>query len=120
MPKTLSDTSPRIRDSYKRVQDALKKDNEDYAIELLLSILAMEPELDEQRRELRQTQLGKLKKKKADPLSSMKGMSKIMAVKSAIKKDPGTALVKAEELLAVDPLNPAFLTQYVESATFAC
>jgi len=119
MPKTLSQTSPRIRDSYKRVQEALRKDNEDYAIELLQSILAMEPELDELRRELRQTQLGKLKKKKADPLSSMKGMGKSMAVKSAIKKEPATALAKAEELLSVDPLNSSFLEQYVEAARAA-
>ncbi len=119
MAKTLSQTSPRIRDSYKRVQDALRKDNEDYAIELLLSILAMEPEVDDLRRELRQIQLGKLKKKKADPLSSMKGMGKSMAVKSAIKKEPATALIKAEELLAIDPLNSAFQNQYLEAARAA-
>lgn len=119
MPKTLSQTSPRIRDSYKRVQEAIRKDNPDYAIDLLRSILEMEPELDELRRELRQTQLGKLKKKKADPLSSMKGMGKSMAVKAAIKKEPGKALSKAEELLEVDPLNPAFLEQYVDAARAA-
>lgn len=119
MPKTLAQTSPRIKETYKRVQEALRKDNRDYAVELLNSILAMEPELDELRKELRNVQIDSLKSRKANPLSSIKGLGKTMAVKGSIKKDPAKALVQAEELMKIDPLNPAFLDLYLEAAKAA-
>jgi len=116
MPKTIAETSSRIKESYRRVQEATRKNNVPYAIELLMAILAMEPELDTQRKELRELQLGQLKKKKANPMSSMTGMGKQMAVKSAIKKSPEKALAAAEELLQVDPLNTSFMETYEEAA----
>lgn len=119
MPKSLSDTHQRVRESYHRVQEAVRKDNVPYAIDLLLTILEMEPELDEQRKELRELQMGQLKKKKANPLSSVTGMGKLMAVKSAIKKTPEKALPAAEELMKVDPLNSSFMETYEEAAKAA-
>jgi tetratricopeptide (TPR) repeat protein len=119
MPKTLAETSSRIKESYRRVQEAIRKNNVPYAIDLLLSILEMEPALDEQRKELRRLQMGQLKKKKANPMSSVTGMGKQMKVKSAIKKSPEKALPAAEELLKVDPLNPSFLDTYEEAAKAA-
>jgi len=116
MAKSLSQASPRIKESYQRAQEALRKNNPHYAIDLLITILEMEPELDDLRKELRETQLSILKSKKANSLSSVKGMGKTMAVKSAIKKDGEKALPKAEELLKVDPLNPSFLDLYCEAA----
>jgi len=119
MPKKLSETNSRIKDSYRRVQEAVRKNNAAYAVDLLITILEMEPELDEQRKELREIQLGQLKKKKANSMSSIKGMGKLMAVKSAIKKEPEKALPAAEELLKVDPLNPSFIEAYEEAAKAA-
>ncbi len=116
MSKTISETSSRIKESYRRVQEAARKDNTPYAIDLLLSILELEPELDEQRKELRELQLGQLKKKKPNPMSSVTGMGKLMGVKSAIKKTPEKALPAAEELLKVDPLNSSFLEAYEDAA----
>lgn len=119
MPKTLAQASSRIRESHQRVREALQKNNTDYAVELLRSILEMEPELDELRKELREVQLNALKSKKPNALSSVKGLGKTMAVKSAIKKNPKKALPEAEELLAVDPLNPSFLELYCDAAKAA-
>lgn len=116
MPKTLAQTSSRIRETYQRVQEALRKDNPGYAVELLNSILAMEPEVDELRKELRDIQIDSLKSKKPNPLSSVKGLGKTMAVKSAIKKDPAKALQEAEELMKIDPINPSFLDLYYDAA----
>ncbi|WFB37153.1 tetratricopeptide repeat protein [Kiritimatiellota bacterium B12222] len=119
MPKTLAQTSPRIKETYKRAQEAMQKNNGPYAIELLGSILAMEPELDELRKELRTFQIDSLKSKKANPFSSIKGLGKTMAVKGSMKKDPAKALVEAEELMKIDPLNPAFLDLYYDAAKAA-
>jgi tetratricopeptide (TPR) repeat protein len=119
MSKPLSEASPRIRESYRRAQEARRKNNPEYAIELLRSILDMDPALDELRRELRDIQLSGLKRTKPDPMASVKGMGKSMAVKGAIKKDPAKALSKAEELLEVDLINPAFLELYCEAAKAA-
>jgi len=119
MPKTIKDASPRIRESYRRAKEALQKNNVDYATELISSILALDAELDDLRKELRELQLQKLKKKKANPLSSVTGMGKTMAVKTAIKKEPAKALEAAEELMKIDPLNPSFLDLYVDAAKAA-
>lgn len=119
MSKTISETSSRIRESYRRAKEALQKNNPGYAEELLMSILELEPELDEQRKELREIQLQRLKKKKANPMSGITGMGKSMAVKSAIKKSPKTALNEAEKMLQVDPLNPSFLDLYRDAAKAA-
>jgi len=119
MPKTLAQTSPRIKETYQRAQEALRKENGAYAVELLISILAMEPELDELRKELRDIQIDALKSRKANPLSSMKGLGKTMAVKGSIKKNPAKALMEAEELIKIDPLNSAFLDLYYDAAKAA-
>ncbi len=117
MSKTLQQVSPRIRESYKRAQEAMQKNNIDYAVDLLLTVLAAEPELHEVRTELRELQLQAVKGKKKNPtMSSLSGMGKKMAVGKAIKKDPGAALALAEELMKVDVTNPAFLDVYVEAA----
>lgn len=116
MSKSLSDTSARIKDSYRRVQEAIRKNNAPYAVDLLMTILEMEPELDDLRKELRSLQISQLDSKKANPLSSMSGMGKLRAVKTAIKKTPEKALAAAEELLKVDPFNPSFHEAYEEAA----
>ena len=116
MPKTISDTSPRVKDSYRRVQEAIRKNNTPYAIDLLGAILEMEPQLDDQRKELHSLVIGLVENKKANPLSSMSGMGKVRAVKTAIKKSPESALKAAEELIQVDPFNASFHDAYEEAA----
>jgi tetratricopeptide (TPR) repeat protein len=117
MSKTLQQVSPRIRETYKRAQEALQKNNTAYAIDLLLSVLELEPELHEVRTELREVQMEAVKGKKSNSsLSGLKGMGKKMAVQGAIKKDPAKALPLAEELLKIDLTNPAFHDVYIEAA----
>lgn len=120
MSKTMQQVSPRIRETYKRAQEALQKNNVDYAVDLLISVLSLEPALDEVRQELRDLQVQAAKGKKTNAtMSSLSGMGKKMAVKKALKKDPKAALNLAEELLKVDVLNPAFLDIYCEAAEAA-
>ena len=120
MSKTLQQVSPRIRETYKRAQEALQKNNTAYAVDLLLSVLELEPELHEVRTELREIQMEAVKGKKSNPtLSSLKGMGKKMAVQGAIKKEPAKALPLAEELLKLDIRNPAFHDAYIDAAKAA-
>ncbi len=120
MAKTIQETGARIRETYQRAQEALQKNNTDYAVDLFLSILELEPTLDEVRTELRKTQFDLLKGKKANAsVSSLKGMGKMMAVKGALKKNPAKALAAAEELLKIDPFNPSFLDAYCLAAEAA-
>lgn len=119
MVKTIAETPTRIKETYRRGQEAMQKNNAAYAEELFKSILAMEPELDELRKELRELQVNRVKSKKPNPFSSIKGLGKTMAVKGALKKDPAKALVGAEELMKIDPLNPAFLDLYADAARAA-
>jgi len=117
MSKTLQQVSPRIRESYKRAQEALQKNNLDYAVDLFLTVLAAEPDLHEVRTELREVQLQAVKGKKIHPMmSGLAGLGKKMAVRKAIKNDPANALTLAEDLLKVDVKNAAFLDVYVEAA----
>lgn len=119
MAKTIAETPTRIKETYRRGREAVQKNNTAYAEELFKSILAMEPELDELRKELRELQVNRVKSKKPNPFSSIKGLGKTMAVKGALKKDPAKALVGAEELMKIDPLNPAFLDLYADAARAA-
>ncbi len=119
MPVTLASSSQGIRNTYRRAQEALRKDNADYAVDLFLSMLELEPELAEVRKELRDLQVSLTRGKKANPMAGMKGMGKSMAVKGALKKDPAKALVLAEELLKLDLQNQAFLDTYCEAAEAA-
>jgi tetratricopeptide (TPR) repeat protein len=120
MAKTIQEAGSRIRDMYQRAQEALQKNNVAYAVDLFLSILEMEPELEEVRTELRKTQMDSLQGKKANhSMSSLKGMSKLMGLKSVIKKHPEKALAAAEELLKIDPFNPSFLDAYCAAAEAA-
>lgn len=120
MSKTLQDVGPRIRDTYKRAQEAMQKSNIKYAVDLMLTLLELEPELDDVRKELRDMQMEQAKGKKSNPtMSGLKGMGKSMAAKGALKKDPAKALVHAEELLKIDVMNPAFLDLYCEAAKAA-
>ncbi len=120
MSKTIQQAGPRIRESYKRAQEAMQKNNADYAVDLFLTVLELEPELDDVRKELRELQIQEAQGHKTNhSITSLKGMGKTMAVKKAIKKDPEKALVEAEALLKLDVLNPAFLELYCEAATAA-
>ncbi len=119
MAKTLAQTSQRIRDTILRAREAQRKNNAAYAIDLFLSVLELEPELDEVRQELREMQVEAAQGHKHDPLASLKSLGKTLAVKGAIKKTPEKALPLAEQLLLVDVRAPAFVDLYVEAALAA-
>ena len=57
--KTLQDVTATLRDLYNRATAAGRKKNWDYAIELMLNVLAKEPMLQIARQELRQFEEGK-------------------------------------------------------------
>lgn len=117
MAKTLKDANRRILDLHQRANAAINKGNPEYGVDLLLEVLVLEPELHEVRERLRELQTDAIRSKKINHgMSSLKGMKLMMAVKSAIKKDPEKALPAAEELLKIDPTHVPFLDAYVEAA----
>lgn len=118
MATSITEASQAVQKMYRRAQDALAKQNQDYAVDLFLQVLSVDPELDDVRLKLRELQVAATGGKK-NSLSSIKGMGKIMSVKGALKKDPAKALNLAEELLKLDVMNPAFLEAYCEAAAAA-
>ena len=96
----------------------MERDNADYAIEMLLSALALEPDFLQARRMLRMAEVKKAMGTKGS-MSGLKGMSAKSKIKSQIKKDPAKALASAEELMKMDPLNSGNVYAYIEAALAA-
>ena len=115
---TIEQVPKKARDLYNRASDAMRKDNADYAIEMLIATLDQEPNLLEARRLLRIAEIKKALSGKSS-MGGLKGMGTKSKVKSTIKKDPAKAMKLAEELMQVDPLNPGFIYTYNEAALAA-
>jgi len=112
----LNDAPRKIRDMHNKALAALERNNADYAIDLCLELLKLEPALLESRKLLRMAQMKKAKDKK--PGFSMSSL-KTGKVKKLIEKDPLKALQAAEELMKTNPLNLAFIDLVVEAAEAA-
>ena len=104
---------------YTKGNDALQRENFDYAIDLFGQVLAKEPALYEIRKALRKAQARKsggggfFKK-----MLSTAGSSPLVAKgKLALSKDPAEALHIAEQILNSDPSNAAAHRLVVEAAT---
>ncbi len=114
---TLEQAPKKVKDLFNRAQDARKINNHDFAIELTLMALELEPFFLEARKLLRQSEIDKSLSGKSSVFGFGMGMGKI---KGMAKKDPRKALAMAEdELMKKDPLNPKFIDTYVAVATAA-
>ena len=118
--KSLNELSRDLRMLFTKGNDALQRDNFDYAIDLYNQILAKEPGLYECRKVLRTAQARKagtgggfFKKM----LSSAGSSPQVARGHMALSKDPGEALRIAEQILNGDPTNSGAHKLVVEAAT---
>ena len=120
---TLDKVPRKIRDQYEKSMSALERGNIGYAMDMLSSIIDLEPRFLLARKSLRVAQLKKLLASKPSAtthqIASLKGMFSTMGVQGKIKKDPKAALAAAEKLLASDVLNFPFLKLFADAAVAA-
>ena len=103
--KTLNELPRELRQLYTKANEALQRENFDYAIELLTQILEKEPAVVECRKTLRMAQQGKSGKgggffKRA--LSSASSQPAIAKGQMALRKNPLEAMQIAEQILNSD------------------
>ncbi|HWH70247.1 MAG TPA: hypothetical protein VNT26_12745, partial [Candidatus Sulfotelmatobacter sp.] len=109
--KTLNDLPRELRGLFTRGNDALLRDNVDYAIDLFNQVLAREPAVYECRKALRAAQ----QKKAASSgtgffkkmLSSASSSPLVAKGELAVRSNPAEALQVAEQILNSDPNNNA-------------
>jgi len=119
----LDDAPRKARELFDKGFAALERNNLQYAADMFSAALELEPRLLRARRFLRATQMKQFKAKNGGSithiLSSLTGFPGMMAVQSALKKDPAKALKAAEKLLKSDPLNLTFIHLQADSALAA-
>lgn len=103
---------------------AFERGNFDYAMDFFQLALEVCPQLTKARKFLRMAQVRKMKSGGkagglSDAMSSLSGLGGVMTVSSLVKKDPAKAVVKVEELLRKNPLNPQFVKLAVDAALAA-
>src|SRR6185436_8093709 len=109
-----------VRMLFQKGNDALLRENYDYAVDLFNQVLQKEPTLFEARKALRTAQNKKSGGggsgffKKA--WSSASSSPQVAKAQLALRKDPAEALVIAEQILNGDPANPAAHRIVVEAA----
>ncbi len=120
---TLEEVPRKLRDMYEKGMAAMERDNTQYAMDMFMNVLNIEPRLLRARRFLRAAQVKESKKKgrgaMTHMLSSAKGMTSLLSANSALKKDPLKALTTSEQLLRTDPLNKSFIKLNVDAAVAA-
>ena len=118
--KTINELPRELRGLYTKGNDALQRDNFDYAIDLFNQILIKEPAQFDVRRALRQAQLKKAGAGKGffKKMLSTAGSSPLVAKANVIlSKNPAEALQIAEQILNNDPNNSSGHKIVAEAAT---
>ncbi len=116
--KNIKDVSSSLRTAYQKAQEVLRKNNVDYAIELLKSVVQKDPAFVDARLLLREQEqkksesLGAFAKIVANVKSSMI----INKGKGKVKKDPLLAMNLAEEALALNLNSTSALNLLAEAA----
>jgi tetratricopeptide (TPR) repeat protein len=118
--KSLNELPRDLRMLFTKGNDAMQRDNLDYAIDLFNQILAKEPGLIDCRKALRTAQMRKAGKgggffKKM--LSSAGSSPMVAKGHMALSKDPAEALKIAEQILNGDPYSSGAHKLVVEAAT---
>ena len=118
--KSLNDLPRELRMLFTKGNDAMQRDNFDYAIDLFNQVLAKEPAVFDCRRLLRTAQMRKAGSgggffKKM--LSSAGSQPLVAKGHMALSKDPAEALRIAEQILNGDPYSSAAHKLLVEAAT---
>ena len=123
MPEKSVNEIPRdLRPLFTKGNDALARENFDYAIALFHQVLAREPAVFECRRALRKSQLGKADAKGGagffkKVFSSAGSAPQVAKAQLALGKNPAEAMAIAEQVLDTDPTNSGAHKVIVEAAT---
>src|ERR1051325_3984747 len=119
--KTVNEIPRDVRAMFTKGNDALLRDNFDYAIDLLMQVLAREPTFFDARKALRSAQQGKSGGGGAGGFfkkawSSASSSPMVAKGQLALRKDPVEALAIAEQVLNTDPNNTGAHKIIVEAA----
>ena len=120
--KKASDIIGNIRINYDRALQAIRRENFDYAIELLSDLLKKDPSNFDVRFALREAALKKSEKKGGffnKMLNTAGGGHHLAKAQLALKNDPNEALAEAEQMLVSDPKNVSALKISADAA-IAC
>ncbi|MBN1270269.1 MAG: tetratricopeptide repeat protein [Kiritimatiellae bacterium] len=124
MAEITEDQAPRkARELYEKAYAAMERGNLDYAIDMFLSALDLEPRFLKARRALRAAEIKKFKESKGGAathvLSTVTGGLPMLLAMGKIKNNPFAALKAAEQLLRKDPLNKQFIQVLGKAAVSA-
>ncbi len=107
--KSLSDIPREVRPLFTKANDALSRDNFDYAIELLMQVVARAPEVVEVRKALRRAQQGKATAKGGGffkkVFSSASATPLLAKAQLTLSHNPTEAMLLAEQVLNADAHN---------------
>ena len=120
--KKASEIIGNLRINYDRAVQAIRRENFDYAIELLGDLLKKDPSNIDVRFSLREAARGKAGKKAGflrKVMSTAGGGHHLAKAQLALKSDPREALSEAEQMLVSDPQNVAALKISADAA-IAC
>src|SRR6266404_7804671 len=119
--KTSSNINSRANDFYQKALAALERNNLDYAIEMFIQTLNIEPDFTKARRNLRATQMKK--NESAGGFKRMLVATKLQPLltkaRVAVQKNPSEAMTLAEQALTEDPKNGQALMILAEAAEVA-
>ncbi len=118
---TMEEAPRKAREMFDKGFAAMERGNLDYAIDMFMSVLDLEPRLLRARKFLRAAQLKKVGTGSAlkHTLSSVKGASGLLKAKGLVAKKPLEALKATEQLLSIDPLNMTFIRMLDQAAMAA-
>lgn len=107
--KSLTDIPREVRPLFTKANDALSRENFDYAIDLLMQVIARVPEVVEVRKALRKAQQGKAAAKGGGffkkVFSSAGAAPQIAKAQLALSNNPTEAMAIAEQVLNADAGN---------------
>jgi tetratricopeptide (TPR) repeat protein len=112
----IQDASPEVRAYYDKGLAALERENLDYAMDMFEAVLAKEPGVLGVRRLLKAAAVRKYSAGPPRKSAGPKTMLALVKLGSMIRKDPLSALGKAEELLRKDPFNLKAAMLYADAA----
>ncbi len=119
--KTIDDLNRTANDFYQKALKALERNNYDYAIEMFIQCLALEPNFVKGRYYLRATQMKR--SESAGRIKQMMAAARtaplLTKAKMAMSKNPTEAMNLAEQALSEDPKNGQALSILAEAAEMA-
>ncbi len=119
----IEEASRKVRELFDKGFAAMERGNLDYAIEMLLACLDLEPRLLQARKYLRASEIQKRRKAGRNPLvplvAFLRGLPLYVSALLTVGKDASRALKTAERLMRLDPLNMMYIRLLARAAEAA-